>query len=175
MVKYYTYYMTVKITDPHVAFVLQDEIRRTEEARYDHRLHAILLVAKGMTCPKVADFLGDPERTVRSWIRRYQQDGLQGLIENERSGRPPRITEKQLDRIASVLRKMPEEVGLKGGFWDGKSLSAFIRKDFGITLGVRQCQRLFKQLGFRLRKPRPMIAHSDPEIQRLFKKKSGGY
>ena len=68
--------MTAKIDDPHVAFVLQDEIRRTEEARYDHRLHAVLLVAKGMSCTKVADYLGDPERTVRYWIRRYQEDEL---------------------------------------------------------------------------------------------------
>lgn len=164
--------MTVKIDDPHVAFVLQDEIRRSEEARYDHRLHAVLLVAKGMSCPKVADFLGDPERTVRSWIRRYQEDGLQGLIENERSGRPPKISERQLDRIASVLRKTPEDFGLNGNIWDGKSLSAYIRRDFGVALSIRQCQRLFSQLGFRMRKPRPMIARSNPEIQQAFKKKS---
>jgi transposase len=166
--------MTVKIGDPHVAFVLQDEIRRSEEARYDHRLHAVLLVAKGMSCRKVADYLGDPERTVRFWIRRYQEDGLQGLIENERSGRPPRISEKQMNRIALVLRKKPEDFGLSGGIWDGKSLSAYIRKDFGVALGIRQCQRLFRHLGFRLRKPRPMIARSDPEIQRMFKKNSAG-
>ncbi len=33
---------------------LQDEIRRSEESRYDHRLHGVLLVAQGMTCPEVA-------------------------------------------------------------------------------------------------------------------------
>jgi len=27
---------------------------------------------------------------------------------------------------------------------------------------VRQCQRLFRQMGFRLRKPRPQLAQSDP-------------
>jgi len=37
-------------------------------------------------------------------------------------------------------------------------------------MGVRQCQRLFTQLGFRLRKPRPMIAHGDPERQKAHKK-----
>ncbi len=165
--------MTIRINEPHIAFVLQDEIRRSEEARYDHRLHAVLLVAKGMSCPKVADYLGDPERTVRYWIRRYQEDGLQGLVENERDGRPSRISQQQMQRIASALRKRPQDFGLNGGIWDGKSLAAFIRNEFGIELGVRQCQRLFKQLGFRLRKPRPMIARSNPEVQRAFKKKSG--
>ena len=43
---------------------LQDEIRRSEESRYDHRLHGVLLVAQGMKCCQVADLLGDAPRTV---------------------------------------------------------------------------------------------------------------
>jgi transposase len=35
---------------------------------------------------------------------------------------------------------------------------------------VRQCQRLFRQMGFRLRKPRPLIAHADPAAQAAYKK-----
>ena len=163
--------MTIKIDDPHVAFILQDEIRRSEESRYDHRLHAVLLVAKGMSCPEASDYLGDPERTIRYWINRYIRDGLQGLIENEHPGRPSRLTSEQMEQIDTVLRSKPEDMGLRGGIWDGKLLSAFIRKEFRVDLGIRQCQRLFRQLGFRLRKPRPMIARADSEIQEAFKKK----
>lgn len=162
--------MTIKIGDPHVAFVLQDEIRRSEESRYDHRLHAVLLVAKGMSCPEASDYLGDPERTLRYWINRYIKKGLQGLIENERPGRPSRLTGEQIERINRVLRGKPEDVGLRGGIWDGKLLSAFIQKEFQVSLGIRQCQRLFRQLHFRLRKPRPMIARANPEVQEGFKK-----
>jgi transposase len=57
-----------------------------------------------------------------------------------------------------------------GGVWDGKTLSAFLMQEFDLTLQVRQCQRLFRQLGFRLRKPRPLIAHADPEAQAAYKK-----
>jgi transposase len=34
--------------------------------------------------------------------------------------------------------------------------------NYGIALGVRQCQRMFRQMGFRLRKPRPQVAQADP-------------
>jgi transposase len=165
--------MTIKIGDPHIAIVLQDEIRRSEESRYDHRLHAVLLVAKGMSCPKASDYLGDSERTLRYWINRYIQKGLQGLIEEERPGRPSRLTGEQIERINWVLRRKPEDVGLRGGIWDGRLLSAFIQKEFQINLGIRQCQRLFRQLHFRLRKPRPMIARANPEVQEDFKKPPG--
>jgi hypothetical protein len=36
-----------------------------------------------------------------------------------------------------------------------------LRKRYGIKLGVRQCQRPFRQMGFRLRKPLPQVAESD--------------
>jgi transposase len=164
--------MTVRIDNESSIFVLQDEIQRSEQARYDHRLHAVLLVAKGMTCPVVAELLGDPERTIRYWVQNYINDGLQGLIENERSGRPPRLEPKHIDKIGKVLRGTPEDAGLCGMIWDGKTLSAYIQIEFGITLGVRQCQRLFRDLDFRLRKPRSLIARANEKEQKAFKKKS---
>ena len=55
---------------------------------------------------------------------------------------------------------------------DGKTLSAWIEREHGVELGVGQCQRLFRQLGFRLRKPRPAIAGADPKLQKVHKKNS---
>ncbi len=73
---------------------LQEEIRRSEESRYDHRLHGVLLVAQGMTCPQVARLLGDAPRTAQYWVRTFEKNGLAGLQEGERSGRPPRLSEE---------------------------------------------------------------------------------
>jgi transposase len=161
----------LSISDAEImVLALQDEIRRSEEARYDHRLHAILLVARGMSCGKAAGLLGDSTRTVQYWVRRFEEEGLTGLVDADKPGRPARLTSEQLDRIALVLRAPPHKAGLSANFWDGKTLSAFILKEWNIILGVRQCQRLFRRLGFRLRKPRPVIAHAEPEQQKHFKK-----
>ena len=155
-----------------VALGLQDEIRRTADARYDHRLHGVLLVAQGMTCPDVAGLLGDAPRSVENWVRRFEQEGLAGLLEGERPGRPRRLSPRQLAEIDAVLRKTPRDAGMGGNLWDGKTLAAWIKRQYGARLGVRQCQRLFRQLGFRLRKPRPMVAQADPERQKAHKKNS---
>lgn len=154
----------------NVILGLQDEIRRSEESRYDHRLHGVLLVAQGMTCPEVARLLGDAPRSVEYWVDRFERRGLAGLLEGERSGRPRRLSESQLKGVDAVLRKAPREAGLRGNIWDGKILSAWIEQRYGVDLGVRQCQRLFRQLGFRLRKPRPQIAQANPELQQAHKK-----
>jgi transposase len=156
----------------NVSLGLQDEIRRSEESRYDHRLHGVLLVAQGMTCPEVAGLLGDAPRSVENWVRRFELQGLAGLLEGERPGRPRRLNPQQLSEIDAVLRKTPREAGMSGNLWDGKTLAAWIKRNYGARLGVRQCQRLFRQFGFRLRKPRPMIAQADPERQKAHKKNS---
>jgi len=154
-------------------FGLQDEIRRSEESRYDHRLHGVLLVAQGATCPEVGRLLGDAPRTVEYWVRRFESQGFAGLTEGQRAGRPRRLSEAQLREVDQALRQTPRDLGLTGTLWDGKTLSAWLEQRFQVRLQVRQCQRLFRQRGFRLRKPRPLIAHADPELQKTHKKTPG--
>jgi transposase len=149
---------------------LQDEIRRSEGSRYDHRLHGVLLVAQGATCPEAARWLGDSSRTVEYWVHHFEARGLAGLREGERSGRPSRLSDRQRKLVSAALRLPPRQFGLEGHLWDGKLLSAHVEREFGVRLGVRQCQRLFRQFGFRLRTPRPPIAHADPAQQAAVKK-----
>ena len=151
---------------------IQGEIRRSQESRYDHRLHGILLVAQGMSCREVAGLLGDAHSTVAYWVRRYEEEGLAGLVEGDRPGRPKRLTEEQMAQLGAVLRKSPGDFGFSSNLWDGKTLAVFIGEQWQIELGVRQCQRLFRQFGFRLRKPRPLIAGADPALKQELKKYS---
>jgi transposase len=149
---------------------LQDEIRRSPDARYDHRLHGVLLVAQGMSCRKAAGALGDAPRTVECWVHRFERDGFAGLSDGEREGRPARLNAKQRAKVEQALRGSPADFGLPAQLWDGPLLSAFLKKEFGATLRVRQCQRLFRQLGFRLRKPRPEVGKADAVAQAAVKK-----
>ena len=77
-----------------VALGLQDEIQRSEESRYDHRFHGVLLVAQGYSCGEVARLLGSAPRTVEYWVHRFEQWGLGGLRERSRPGREPRGTRR---------------------------------------------------------------------------------
>ncbi len=161
----------LKVKSPETAtMIIQDEIRRNADARYEHRLHAVLMVAQNISCAKVARIFGDSERIVQKWVKDYNQNGLSALYDAPIPGRPPRLNEKHLAMIDQVLRKNPREAGLDCVVWDGKTLSYWIKREFDITLGVRQCQRIFRQLGFRFRKPRPQSAKADLLKQSEYKK-----
>ena len=161
------------IAEPSLIMLgLQDEIRRNAESRYDHRLHGVLLVAEGMNCWRVAEWLGDAPRTVEYWVRRFEAKGLAGLQEGARPGRPRRLTPAQIAALQAGWRKRPADFGLRGNLWDGKTLAAHIKRAHGVTLGARQCRRFFRQWGFRLVKPRPVIARADAVRQAEHQKNS---
>jgi transposase len=149
---------------------VQQEIQRSEESRYDHRLHGVLLVSHGMSCTRVAGYLGQSPVTVQRWIQRFNDKGFAGLTEGERCGRPRRISDVQWEQLEQALRSSPRTHGYAQNLWDGKLLSHHLRTTCDVELGVRQCQRLFRAMGFRRRKPRPLIAKADPEAQKRYKK-----
>jgi transposase len=144
---------------------IQQEITRSEDSRYDHRLHGMLLVCQGLSCPEVSKILGDSPRIIEYWVKNFNDKGFEGLREEKRSGRPSVINGKILSIIDSDLRQNPTSFGYTQNLWDGKMLSNHLKEKYDIKLGVRQCQRLFNKLDFQLRKPRPFIAKNDDETK----------
>jgi transposase len=138
---------------------IQREIARSEDSRYDHRLHGMLLVCQGLSCPEVSKILGDSPRTIEYWVKDLNEKGFEGLREEKRSGRPSVIDGTLLSSIDSDLRQNPTSFGYTKNVWDGKMLSHHLKEKYDIKLGVRQCQRLFKD--FRFKKQCPIIANSD--------------
>ena len=135
----------LKIDNPENAVRnLQDEIRRSEESRYDHRLHAILLIAKGLSAREAANRLGDAARTVELWVHRFQEAGLEGLHEVGRPGRPSRLSQEQIAQVQSVLRSAPADAGLTADAWDSNILSIHLRS-LGVRLKPRQCRNLLRR------------------------------
>ena len=155
-----------------VKVALQQEISRSPESRYDHRLHGLLLLCQGMSTYEAGNLLGHSPRTIQYWFHRFQEEGLMGLIDAEGRGRRSALSPRQQKQLEADLRKPPTILGYTQGQWDGVLLSHHLGQEFGLKMGVRQCQRLFHHLGFRRRKPRGMIAGANPEDQETYKKTS---
>jgi transposase len=149
---------------------IQQEIARSDESRYDHRLHGLLLITGGYNCQQVAALFGEDRRTVQRWVTRFETHGLTGLRDGVRSGRPATLNATQWAALGRDLRRDPQAFGHTGHLWDGKLLAAHLHRRYKVELGVRQCQRIFGHMGFRLRKPRPQVAQSDPVKVAAFKK-----
>jgi transposase len=125
---------------------IRKEFRRSDEARYIHRLHSVLLVLLGLTTVKAGELLGDPQRTVAHWVAQFKKRGLDGLRDTEKPGRPGTLTEAQRAKVAKALSKSPKESGFEADAWTNALLLSLLKKCYGITLSIRQCSRLLSKL-----------------------------
>ncbi len=83
---------------------IRNEISRSEESRYDHRLHGVFLVSEGMSCYEAGRILCEDSRTMERWVMRFNEKGFNDLREGKRSGRPSELTPQQIDTISADLK-----------------------------------------------------------------------
>lgn len=151
---------------------IQDELLRTKEGRYFHRLAVVLYVLRGASAYDASRAFGFSSRTIEYWIKRLASNGLNGLWDGKHSGRPGRLSASQIQGLRKELRRYPRDLGYDQNLWDGVLLSHHLEKNYAVSLSVRQCQRLFHQLGFSLQRPRRQASEADIVQQKVFKKTS---
>ena len=65
---------------------------------------------RGDSPTEIADCLGITRRTVYKWKERYLSDGIDGLMDKARPGRPSKITDKTVKKVLSLSTDyLPEE------------------------------------------------------------------
>ena len=145
---------------------IQKYFECNEESRFIHRLHGVLLFLEkeDESCDSIGALFGNSPRTVSNWIKIVNSTGdIERLRSRKQPGRPPRLTDAQREELKAVIQESPEKHGMSVNLWDGKSLSAYIEMQYGIIMKTRTCQRLFHQLGFSLRRVRPVVARANEE------------
>lgn len=149
---------------------IQDYFSVNEDARFVRRLDVILLICNEHQINYVAGLFEVKPTTVQRWIHRLNTFGFEGLRDKPGRGRRPRLTTSDRVELRHDLGTSPKDFGYQQARWDGKLLSHHLKLHYGVELKVRQCQNLFKQVGFALKRPRRMPVGAEPERREDFKK-----
>ena len=128
------------------------------------------LVLSGMSPSLLAQYCGDGERTINTWVKRVDEEGWDALIAVKQKGRPKLLSESQISEIKDAINDDPENHGYH--VWDGPSLSDFIKNKYDINYSVRASQKLLHKMGFALIRPQtyPSLECPDNEAREEFKK-----
>jgi len=143
-----------------------------EDARFVRRLDIIALICDQHPINYVANLFGVNPTTVQRWVHRLNESGFEGLKDKAGRGRRSQLSESDRRQLKAEIESSPDSFGYQQSRWDGKLLSHHLKLHYDIQLKVRQCQNLFKQLGFSLQRPRKMPVGADPEKREAFKKNS---
>lgn len=147
-------------------------IQSSNDSTFVHRVTMVNLLLSGkMTTAQLSDITGIPVRTLNDWVKKADETHFEALRPKPHPGRESRLSDEQYELIKEALTHEPEEYGYL--VWDGKALSEYIQKTFGIELSVRQCQRIFRKLGFSRIRPQtfPALGEEKSEEREAFKKK----
>jgi transposase len=77
--------------------------RESPHHRERQRAHAILLSSRGYCREVIADICGASRDTVSLWLERFEHQGMEGLRDVPKPGRPPKLTRQAQEMIAQTL------------------------------------------------------------------------
>jgi transposase len=115
--------------DPIVLDRLDREVltARARSARGQHRdvvrARIVLAAAQGRDNAAIAAEFGITDDTVRKWRRRFANEGMRGLADRPRSGRPRGFTAVQVAEVKALACTPPEQAGLPLSRWSVMELA----------------------------------------------------
>jgi transposase len=122
--------------------MVRDICTKSPDARLLHRLHCVALVNYGLSASEVARIFGDSPRAVSYWVTRFKKEGIDGLREEARPGRPSTLNPSQIKKLKTFIQQ--SRTGSPP--LTAETVSAFISKEFDVFLTIRQCWRILKRL-----------------------------
>ena len=163
--------ITITRTDMSAA-ELRAAARRSADARQASRILAIAMVLDGYSREEAARLCGMDRQSLRDWVHRYNQEGLDGLVDRARSGRPASLSWVELGKFSSWVEEGADLARDGVVRFRRVDLRDRIAAEFGVSLHERSVGKLLRRLNFRRLSVRPQHPKSDPEAQEAFKKTS---
>ena len=128
------------------------------------RLLAVRRVVEGGEAPsEVMKSLGFSRTAIYPWLRKFEAEGWDALVEQIAQGPEPKLSEKQRQQVRRwILGKDPRQYGLDYGLWSRRIIQTLIKQKMDIDLGLTAVGRLLASLEITPQKPLRRAYERDP-------------
>ena len=145
------------------------ELAKTHQCvRMRNRYLALAHFQEGHSRTDIAKFLKVSRTSVNKWISQYNKLGLDGLIDKKPTGRPNRLSEKQLQKLSNYVSNAAKSE--TGGRLLGVDIQAYVLAEFGVKYHLSQIYKILTKLGFSWITSRSKHPKQSKEAQEDFKK-----
>jgi len=136
------------------------------------RISAVKRVGNGEGPHAVARGLGINQRTIFRWLHAAHYHGMDALKAKAISGRPTKLTARQMTRIARIVRdKNPQQLKFEWALWTLEMIRAMIANEYNVRLSEVSVSRLMKRLGFTPQRPLYRAWQQDPVLVDKWRKR----
>lgn len=133
---------------------VEEAIKFDERPGVVKRAMALRLLQYGHGPEAVAEMLLVTASTIYQWHHRWVAEGLDGLVDRPKSGRPRKANEKYCELLAEALETDPGSFGYAFTVWTSDRLRAHLEQLTGISLSLGRFSILMAELGYVYRRPK---------------------
>jgi len=138
---------------------------RTEAACLVERAKIVWLSSKGQRVKTIAQALGLHPQTVRDRLKRFNAEGLAGLQDKPRPGRPATYSAEEVGAVIAAALSDPQELGLAFASWTLDRLEVYLNETQGIAIKRSRIDEILIAEGLRWRKEETWFgARVDPQF-----------
>jgi transposase len=148
---------------------LRARARRERDGRVSARLLALANALEGIPREEAARLAGMTGQTLRDWVVRYNEAGLDGLRDRPRPGRPCALDEGRQAALRALVLRGPDPGRDGCAEWRIRDLCRLTEDRFGVAYAETGMLRLVKSLGLSWQKARPRHPGASPAEQARFK------
>ena len=149
---------------------LEKLYRTTREARLRSRAQMVLLAAEQrLTAAQIAEIVRTSEETVRRWLKRYLDEGVEGLRDAPHPGAPRKVTAEYREGLIHAVRRRPRSLGLPFSLWTLRRLADYMAERTGIRVEYETVRVHLKEAGIVLSRPQHTI--TSPDLEYALKKR----
>lgn len=134
----------------------------------------VKLYNEGKKQDYIANLMGCSQPTIHRWINNYIKGRTLKTL--PRSGRPTKLTKKNLSKLKNKILKKIKETNSQYCSTSTKEVGKIIKQEIGETYSLRHVERIMHKLSFSLITPRPEhIKHNQNKVDKFrdeFKKNS---
>jgi transposase len=124
---------------------LKIELRSERTRKYADRIRVILLLDKGKTYESISEYLFLDEGTIRNYLKRYKEGGIEKLIVDEHWGGQTKLNFTQENELSLHLENHT--------YTSTKEIVEFVMKTYKVKFSISGMRDLLHRLNFSYKKP----------------------
>lgn len=145
---------------------LEDALKASKNKSWYRRLQVIQNSANGITVPKLSEIFSICQQTARNYINAYNQGGLDGLMPDKQSGRPPKIshwTKEDWDKVLEQTPNQYEKLKTQSRQWTLERLALYLKEYHSIEVSLQSVNNSLRKTGKRTGRSKLRVGSPDPD------------
>jgi transposase len=147
----------------HTIKELKSLLKKFSSNKVILRIMMIIMKIKKCSLELISKIMGFNQRTVKYWLNRYSENSIEGLIDEKKSGRKSRITDREKKVLLNEIRTS-NDANFNNKYTTGNLISEFIQRKLNKYLSRSSTYYLMKKIGLVKLKPRPRHEKNNPKL-----------